>query len=188
MSVAFLSKGKRSPKKVNHRSIPVVIQKELGPPAVHYLSAAEGWLELGNVTEAMMELASIPADLQDHYEVLHLRWHVHNRLRDWDSCLVIGQKMLDLNPNRPQSWINHGNALFYLGRFNDAYELLLPALEKFPEDEAIPYNLACYRCQSGDLSEAMRWLQQAMKVGDSDRLKRMAVEDPDLKPLWTQTA
>ena len=57
-------------------------------------------------------------------------------------------------------------------------------LKRFPHDEAIPYNLACYQCQSGNLSEAREWLERALKLGDSKRVKQMAINDPDLTPLW----
>jgi len=62
--------------------------------------------------------------------------------------------------------------------------LLVPMLKRFPHDEAIPYNLACYKCQSGAIQEAREWLECALKVGDSKRVKNMAVNDPDLTPLW----
>ena len=58
--------------------------------------------------------------------------------------------------------------------------------KRFPHDEAIPYNLACYKCQSGELGAAREWLERALKVGDSKRVKKMAATDPDLMPLWEQ--
>jgi hypothetical protein len=47
-------------------------------------------------------------------------------------------------------------------------------------------NLACYECQLGDLSQARKWLETAFKAGDRKELKRMAMADPDLKPLWEE--
>ena len=156
----------------------------LEPPDTHYLSAAEGWLDLGDCREALAELEHISQLGRSHFEVMQVRWHVHNRMREWDACLYIGRDMIETNPELPQGWINHGNALFYLNRYKEAFDLLFPMLDKFPNDEAIPYNLACYKCQAGDLMEAKEWLERALAVGDSERVQTMASTDPDLKPLW----
>lgn len=162
----------------------VVKNAPLQPPDSHYLSAAEGWLDLDNCQEALAELSSIRAIYQGNFDVLQMRWQVYSRLKDWEECLRISDVMIEVNPDAPQGWINHGNALFYLRRFQEAFDLLLPVLKKFPSDEAIPYNLACYKCQQGDIREAQQWLQRAFKVGDKKRMKSLALNDPDLKPLW----
>ena len=156
----------------------------LEPPDTHFLSAAEGWMDLGDCREALAELERISQLGRSHFEVMQVRWHVHNRMKEWDACLYIGRDMIETNPELPQGWINHGNALFYLNRYKEAFDLLHPMLDKFPNDEAIPYNLACYKCQAGDMMEAKEWLERALAVGDSQRVKTMACTDPDLKPLW----
>jgi hypothetical protein len=48
------------------------------------------------------------------------------------------------------------------------------------------YNLACYACQLGNLKEARQWLEKAFAIGDSKQLKLMALDDPDLEPLWRE--
>ena len=58
--------------------------------------------------------------------------------------------------------------------------------EKFPEDPIMRYNLACYECQLGRLEHARNWLQKAFKLGDPKKIKLMALEDPDLQPLWRE--
>tara|TARA_Y100000588_G_scaffold64126_1_gene63895 strand:+ start:9252 stop:9782 length:531 start_codon:yes stop_codon:yes gene_type:complete len=159
-------------------------QNFLEPPDTHYLSAAEGWMELGDCSEALVELERISERVRGHFDVMQVRWHVHNRRRDWEICLKIGRAMIEANPELPQGWINHCNALFYLNRYKEAFDLLSPMLKRFPNDEAIPYNLACYKCQAGDLREAREWLERALEVGDTKRIKKMACTDPDLQPLW----
>ncbi len=46
------------------------------------------------------------------------------------------------------------------------------------------YNLASYECKLGRLPEAKAWLEKAFQAGDSRVLKLMALDDPDLEPLW----
>jgi hypothetical protein len=65
-----------------------------------------------------------------------------------------------------------------------AREALSPVATQFPQEPTIPYNLACYDCQLGNLKEARQWLEKAFDIGDSKRLKLMALDDPDLEPLW----
>ena len=48
--------------------------QKLEPPDTYYLSAAVGWLELGNPGEARAELVQISSRQQEHPDVLEVRW------------------------------------------------------------------------------------------------------------------
>jgi hypothetical protein len=49
----------------------------------------------------------------------------------------------------------------------------------------IPYNLACYAAQLGDLIAARDWLAQSFNLADDPKQAKLAaLEDPDLAPLW----
>lgn len=61
--------------------------------------------------------------------------------------------------------------------------MLLPMAPQFPEESIIPYNLACYACQMGNLELAQDWLQRAAKLRPKNEIKAMALSDPDLAPL-----
>ena len=76
--------------------------------------------------------------------------------------------------------------LCLFGGLAAAQEVLRPAFERFPAEAIIPYNLACYACQAGQLDEARRWLDHAFQRGKPDPIKRMALADPDLRPLWEE--
>jgi hypothetical protein len=43
-------------------------------------------------------------------------------------------------------------------------EILLGAEAKFPREGAIPYNLACYYCQLGEIEKAKRYLKNAFEI------------------------
>ena len=49
----------------------------------------------------------------------------------------------------------------------------------------IPYNLACYTAQLARLKDSRQWLEKAFAIRKTRKLKLMALEDPDLQPLWT---
>ncbi len=159
----------------------------LEPPDSLHLQAAQGWIELGNPSEAALELRKIAPPVQNHPEVLHVRWHVHRFAKDWAACLEIGRAMLEGQPEHPAGWINYANALFYQRRLEEAFDALLPAAQRFPQFPHIPYNLACYKCQIGDQQAACEWLTSALKLGGTE-VKQMALRDEDLQPLWEKIA
>ena len=51
----------------------VSLKKTLPPPNNHFLEAAVGWLELGNPTEALVELNQIGREFVDHPQVLEVK-------------------------------------------------------------------------------------------------------------------
>jgi tetratricopeptide (TPR) repeat protein len=63
-----------------------------------------------------------------------------------------------------------------------AMEILIDAEAKFPREATIPYNLACYYCQLGEIEKAKRYLKKAFEIDLNWRTA--ALEDEDLRPLW----
>ena len=72
------------------------------------------------------------------------------------------------------------------GGLSVARTILSDATKKIPIVPVIPYNLACYACQLGNLKEARQSLEKAFALGDSKQLKLMALDDPNLEPLWKE--
>jgi len=152
-------------------------------PDRHHLNAAAGWLALGDIAEARGELARISTQNAGHPEVLNLQWHVHAEAHEWEEALLIAQRHISLDGNSPSAWIHQSFALHELQRTREAYHELQRVVEKFPADGTIPYNLACYTCRLGRLSEARDWLARARGVLGRETLLAMASEDPDLEQL-----
>ena len=80
-------------------------------------------------------------------------------------------------------WVDRSYALHELKRTAEARDNLLRVVDKFPTEATMRYNLACYECQLGRLEEAKTWFQKACDVGVPDKLREMALHDPDLEPL-----
>jgi hypothetical protein len=58
-------------------------------------------------------------------------------------------------------------------------------VDKFPGEHLVRYNLACYAAQLGRLADAQAWLARAFEIADDlAQMKLMALDDPDLEPLW----
>ena len=162
--------------------------QRLRPPDSHHLDAAVGWLGLGCVLEARAELDLISAAQQRHPAVLEARWTLCAREQRWTEALEIAQAELAAAPDEASGWLHRAYALRRVpdGGLSRAWEALLPATEKFPREPVIAYNLSCYACQMQQFEVARHWLQQAMKVGGRDAIRKMALTDDDLKPLWAE--
>lgn len=161
---------------------------ELSSPDTHFFNAALGWLALGNPTEARAELDGVSAENQHHPEVLNLRWLICAELQDWPAALHAARCLAEAAPERASTWLHLAFALRRVpeGGLAAAQAVLRPACERFTHEAIIPYNLACYACQLGQLAEARRWLDLAFQRGKRDQIKLLALVDEDLEPLWEE--
>jgi Flp pilus assembly protein TadD len=141
---------------------------------------------LNNPREAAAELGRISPRWREHPAVLEVQWRLYAAERLWEEACELGRRMVLLAPDEPAGWIDRSYALHELKRTREAWELLLPAAEKFPNVGLVPYNLACYACQMDDRAEAQRWLQRAATIIAEDELKQLALKDKDLEPLWPE--
>ena len=157
--------------------------KQLEPPDSFHLSAAQGWLELGNHLEANEELEKIAPLFRAHPDVLEIRWQIYANEKKWIACIEIGQTLTKIAPSRAPNWIHYSFALHELKQTEEAKENLLPIVKRFPKDWRIPYNLSCYCSQLNQFEEAQKWFKQAMAI-DEKAVINDALDDLDLKPLW----
>src|SRR2546422_1014537 len=161
----------------------------LAPPDTHHLSAAVGWIELGNLDEAKNELDRVSPPARQHRDVLQIQWSICAQENNWDAGLKVANALLQVAPQDPAAWLHRAYAVRRVqgGGLQAAWDALLPAFEKFPRETTIPYNLACYACQIIRLDEARQWFRRALSVGkDKEAVRRMALRDSDLEPLWEE--
>ena len=162
-------------------------QQDLSPQQLRNLDSVQGWLMLGCPSEAIAELDALPSTLQSHPQVLDARWQTAAAMRDWETALSTANRLLTTVPEDATGWIHRSYALrrSKTGGLQQAWDALLPAVEKFPKVSTIPYNIACYAAQLGQLSEAWDWLHRAIEAAeDISLIKTMALKDADLMPLW----
>ena len=119
---------------------------------------------------------------------MFIRWHVYAAAKQWEGAFEIAQTLVKVVPDQPEAWIHRAYAARRIqgGSVQVAWDALLPAAGKFPKEPIIAFNLACYACQMGRLQEARDWLRKAISIGDSKRIKLMAMEEKDLEPLWKE--
>ena len=160
----------------------------LEPSDIHRLNAALGWLGLNAPADARAELTAIAPAQQSHPALLEVRWLICAHEQNWPDALAVARAELAAAPDDSSGWLHQAYALRRTtgGGLPQAKEALLPAAEKFPAEPVIAFNLACYACQLSQLDEAREWLGQASKVGGKAAIKKMALADDDLKPLWPE--
>ena len=144
----------------------------------------QGWLKAGEASDALDALSGLDPQWGFHPHVLLAHWESYSRTKHWKGAYAISLALVFALPDEPIGWIYRAFALKQLGRVNEAVTALLPAARKFPTDWRIPYNLACYVCQSGDVAGAWNWLDRAIELGDANAIRCAALDDLNLKPLW----
>jgi tetratricopeptide (TPR) repeat protein len=157
--------------------------KKLTLPDQRHLDAAEGWLGLGDHLAANEELDQISPVLRAYPKVLQVRYEVYAQAGRWEACVDIAAALVTSNPGMSFGWVHRSFALHELKRTEEAHDLLLPAVKRFPGHWVTPYNLACYCSQLKRFEEATDWFRKAMLI-DGETVKREAIDDPDLLPLW----
>jgi predicted Zn-dependent protease len=151
-----------------------------------HLKAAQGWFELGNSIEATDELEQITLQVRGHPSVLEVRFHIYAAAKKWEYAAEIAKAISEFAPDNPFGFIHQAYSLHELKRTQEARNVLLPVVDKFPKEYIIRYNLACYACQLGNLKEARDWMKKAIDLAGTKQVRMMALNDPDLEPLWKE--
>ena len=160
--------------------------KQLEPPESFHVRAAQGWLELGNHTEANEELSKIAPEFRTHPDVLKVSWEVYAAGRKWEAALEVAAALIQHDSEDPLGWVHRSYCLHELKRTAEARDNLMRVVGRFPLSATMRYNLACYECQLGRLPQAKSWLRKAFVLGDKKKMKQVALDDRDLEPLWPE--
>lgn len=152
------------------------------PGALHVQTAQE-FLKKGNHAGARQALEQIGPEHLDQPDVLEIRWELAAHEGKWDSALDLATTLCQLAPENEFAWLWQACSLNELDRHQDAFDTLVSALPKFPQNPAIPYNLACCACRLGRLDDAWQWVSKTIEIGGRAEVKLMALDDPDLAPL-----
>lgn len=146
------------------------------------LQRTDGFLDLKMWARASQELSKIPTKHRDNtpYQELALRLAMEER--QWQEAAGVARLLQQRVPEEPAFWVQLAYTTRRAQDLPAAESILQEALERFPSVAIIPYNLACYACQSGNLERAAGYLDQAFSLDDAFR--ELARADEDLKPLW----
>ena len=145
------------------------------------LLAAQGYLELGMVEEALAELASMRIPTEEDPEFLELRLHILMRGALWNEALATAEKLLRIQPEALSAYIHGAFALHELRRTAEARDLLLKGPAVLRKNPTFHYNIGCYEAVLGNRESALRSLRESFAIDAT--FKDFARRDPDLKLL-----
>ena len=159
------------------------MKRRLQHPDNFHVQSAEGWLELGNPTEAVAELNRISKTGSSHPTVLKLRCRAFHKAGDWNNCLDEADQLVKLYPKQVEWFILTSDALRRLERVQEAYDSLLSVSLKFSKVWRVPFDLSRYASLLGRFEDSQKWFKKAILV-DERATQVHGIDDPDLKPLW----
>ena len=146
------------------------------------LLAAQGYFELGMLDEALEELDTLPANLQEGTEVLQMRLFIHMREKRWPEALDISHTLCRVLPEETLGFIHAAFCLHELRRTAEAKAFLLAGPAALLNEATYHYNLGCYDAALGNVEEAQTHLRKAFAL--DGKFREYARTDPDLKPVW----
>ena len=145
------------------------------------LLAAQGYLELGMVEEALSELASVPAGENADADLTELRLHILMHGKRWDEALVAAEELLRISPQAGPGYIHGAFALHELGRTAQARDLLLKGPPLLRQNPTFHYNIGCYEAVLGNRESALQSLRESFALDETYR--DFAQRDPDLEGI-----
>jgi tetratricopeptide (TPR) repeat protein len=154
----------------------------LEKPDYQHLRAACGYIALGMFEEGNAELEEIDPFYRHLPEVLTARVIIYRELKKWDLMVVVTQKLAEWNPSEPGNFIDWAYATRRAESIHLAHTILTRGAALHPDDGLIQFNLACYEAQIGGIDQAKMHLARAIKA--DAKFSLMALDDPDLEPLW----
>ena len=145
------------------------------------LLAAQGYLELGMVEEALAELVAVQTPAISDPDLIELRLHILMQGGRWSDALASAEELLRLNSSALSAYIHGAFALHELGRTTEARDLLLRGPQVLRNDPTFHYNIGCYEAVLGNNDSAMRSLKKSFALDETYR--DFAKQDPDLEAI-----
>jgi predicted Zn-dependent protease len=150
------------------------------------LLAAQGYLDLGMVEEALAELSSFQGLHSQDPDLLELRLHILMQGHLWGDALTAAEELLRVKPDSLPPYIHGAFALHELGRTAEARDLLLKGPSILRKDPTFHYNIGCYEAVLGNRESALRSLSESFALDETFR--DFAQRDPDLELLRKELA
>lgn len=143
--------------------------------------AAQGYIELEMLGEALREIDDVPQEFQNREEVLHVRLFILMRRHQWDDALKVCERLRTNNPDLTTGYIHGAFCLHELGRTDEAKAVLLTGPATMLREATYYYNLGCYDAVLGNIEEAQHALEVSFRM--DDKFREIAKHDPDLKSV-----
>lgn len=147
----------------------------------HRLECARGYLQLGMGEDALEELGPVQEGPEAETEVLVLQMLACRVAGRWPEMQQAARALMRRAPQEPEFWVLLADATRHAESVRNGLNILEIAEELFPLNSHLLFQLGCYHCQLGEVSEARQYLEKAVALDKTwaDHARR----DQDLKPL-----
>jgi hypothetical protein len=165
--------------------------KPLKEPDLLLLRLAQHWLDAGRHADALAESERVTPRFRAHPEMAKVRYKVHAQAGNWGACMDIARAAAAFAPNERFGPLALAYALRRApgGGLRPALNALEAVADRI-QDDVIPFTVACYSCQLGQLPEAKAWLVKAFRLarkrGRLRQVRRKALAERDLEPIWPE--
>ncbi len=151
------------------------------PRMMSILRSAEGYAALGMREEALLDLSRVPTRLREGREYLEAATLVHQHLADWPRTAELAARLLEVDPMNLSAIVSGAYATRRARGIREAQTILRRGERLHPEEAIIKYNLGCYAAQLGEVEEAVRYVQSAIKLEKA--YAELVKTDADLDPV-----
>ena len=138
--------------------------------------------DIGMLDDAALALEEIEPKDKTRTEVLGARVVLYIAAKKWDMAAAVASHLVKVEPENEAWWINLAYSVRRSEGVEKAEAVLLRAQVIHPKVAMIAFSLACYASVTGRMEEAKARLQHAVELDRN--VRRLAVDDDDLRPLW----
>jgi hypothetical protein len=142
---------------------------------------------LGDWEQGKKEMLSVTAAGQAHPETLAVGLQFMVACGQLQLVEKISRLLCVACPDNPHGWFFLAGALNGTNRCAEAKELLLKAIERFPEGVQFYFLLASCCCRLGQFKQARQWWKKACGCYSRKALEAIALDDPGLCKLLKLT-
>jgi tetratricopeptide (TPR) repeat protein len=147
------------------------------------LLAAEGYLELGLLGDALREVQSLSEQEQMSVEGLSALLEIYRAAEDWSLMEAVAASLWRTDKQKVEHWLDLAFAKRHASSVESARELLAEAAKRFPSEAMVHFQLACCECQLGNLASAKEHLGESKRLCATCRVLALT-DEGDLNPFW----
>ena len=150
-------------------------------PDPHALRAAQGYFELGMISDCQSTLEQLPADEKLRPDSLELSILLELDTGRHEAALEFCNSAIKLYPKAPFGFINKAFALHELKRTPESLQVLEDAHLVVAVDPTAIYNRGCYLACLNRHTEAIYCVNKAIRL--NPKLRDHASTDKDLQEI-----
>ena len=145
--------------------------------------AAEGYLELGMLDDAMQAYEQLATPTKQSVEGLTLLMEIHRAAGNTPDLEAVAERLCVIDSDNVDRWIDLALVLSEEEMLDNARELLLEAVDRFPDTALVHFHLARFECILGNLLVAKEHLARSKKLCPVCRVLALT-DEADLLPIW----